>query len=151
MSKPAKKAKRSREELLRIAKIDNNIIPMLPEPPEGYVYRWVRVVIQGKDDVQNISKYMRSGWEFVKPDEVAGSGLPIRDYGKLEGTVGISDLALAKLPAEVHEARLELGQNAAEDQLRSVNQQLGKLNDSRMPIHNESTSRAKRGKDARFD
>jgi hypothetical protein len=26
MSKPAKKAKRSREELLRIAKIDNNII-----------------------------------------------------------------------------------------------------------------------------
>ena len=146
----AKTPKRSREELLRIAQIDERILPELPEPPEGFVYRWARVSLGGKDDVNNISKYIRGGWQFVKPDEIE-LALPIRDYGKYEGYVGVGDMALAILPADIAEARTELVQQKTQDLMAAVNHQLGKLQDSRMPIHNESKSTVRRGKEARFE
>lgn len=144
-----KPVKRDRAELLRIAQVDEYVLPKLPEPPEGYVYRWIRVAIQGKDDVTNISKYKRSGWVFVAPDELPD--MPIRDYGTLEGVVGINDVALGKLPADIAEARRELVQNKTDGLIAAVNSQLGKLQDSRMPIHNDSKSTVRRGKEARFE
>lgn len=151
MSKTAKKPQRSREELLRVAQTDDRILPELPPAPEGYVYRWVRVILGGKDDVQNISRYMRGGWEFVKPEELEGKGFPVRDFGKLEGIIGINDVALAKLPEDIRDARIELADGRAKNLEASVKHQLGQLQDSKMPIHNESKSSTRRGKEARFD
>jgi hypothetical protein len=151
MSKPLKKPQRSREELLRIAQVDEHVLPKLPDPPEGYVYRWVRVILGGKDDIQNISRYQRGGWEFVKPEELEGKGFPVRDFGKLEGIIGINDVALAKLPEDIRDARIELADGRAKGLEASVKHQLGQLQDSRMPIHNESKSTTRRGKEARFE
>lgn len=151
-TKTAKKApQRSREELLRIAKVNDRGLPELPPPPEGYIYRWLRVTLQGKDDVKNISKVKREGWEFVKPEEIETSDLPIRNYGTLEGYVGEGDVALAKLPADIAEARQELVHQKARDLMNAVNYQLNQHDDRRMPIYNESKSRQKTGRDARFD
>lgn len=151
MPKTPTKPKRSREELMRVAQTDEHVLPQLPDPPEGYVYRWVRVILGGKDDVQNISRYMRGGWEFVKPEELQGKAFPVRDFGKLEGIVGINDVALAKLPEDIREARIELADDKAKSLEASVKHQLGQLQDSKMPIHNESKSMTRRGKEARFE
>lgn len=149
--KTKKKPQRSREELLRIAKIDDRIIPDLPEPPEGYVYRWIRVAVKGKDDVENISRAKRMSWEFVRPDEVEGLNMPLRNYGTLEGYVGVGDVALAKLPADIAEARQELVIQKSRDLMNAVNHNLNQVDDKRMPIFNDSTSRTGRGKEARFE
>ena len=150
MSK-AKKPQRSKEELLRIAQVDERIIPTMPEPPEGYVYRWIRVTLQGKDDVKNISAMKRAGWEFVKPEEVNEANLPLRNYGTLQGYVGVGDVALAKLPADIAEARQELVHQKTRDLMNAVNHNLNQVDDRRMPIFNESKSRSNRGREARFD
>ena len=151
MSK-TKKPQRTKAELLRIAKVDERMLPDLPPPPEGYVYRWVRVTLQGKDDVNNISKYKRQMWEFVKPDELTGvSDVPLLNYGTLEGYVGVGDLALAKLPADVAEARQELVHQKTRDLMQAVNYDLKQNDDRRMPLFNESKSTSARGREARFD
>ena len=33
---------------------------------EGMALRWIRVSLQGKDDITNVGKKMQSGWVFVK-------------------------------------------------------------------------------------
>jgi hypothetical protein len=150
MSK-TKKPQRSKAELLRIAKTDERMLPELPPAPEGFVYRWVRVTLQGKDDVNNISRYKRSGWEFVKPEDFGQAEAPLLNYGTLEGYVGVGDLALAKLPADVADARQELVHQKTRDLMQAVNYDLKQNDDRRMPMFNESKSTSARGREARFD
>ena len=51
---------------------------------EGMALRWIRVSLQGKDDITNVGKKMQSGWVFVTPDEVPEMALTsfVRDEGR---------------------------------------------------------------------
>ena len=42
-----------------------------PPPPEGYEYRWIRESMLGQQDVANVSRRLREGWELVR-----GTDLP---------------------------------------------------------------------------
>ena len=53
---------------------------------EGMSLRWIRVSLQGKDDITNVGKKLQTGWVFVTPDEVPEMALTsfVRDEGRYQ-------------------------------------------------------------------
>lgn len=146
---------RSKEELRKIAQVEEGTLPPLPVTSDGFVYRWLRVAVRGEDDVQNISRRLREGWELVKPEtlpkEFKGLSTLVRDYGKVSGIVGIDDVALGRIQRHIAEARQELVELEAAEMMQAVNSDLMRNNDTRMPISNESKSTVRKGRNAHFD
>lgn len=116
-----------------------------PKPQDGWAYRWVRVATQGQDDPSNVSSKLREGWEPVKADECP-EGVMFSASGKTEDNVIVGGLMLCKAPQEMVEQRKEYYRQMTESQMRSVNQNLQRENDARMPLFNESRSSVSFGK-----
>jgi len=129
----------------------------IPDPPEGYGKRWIRVTQGGKPDLKNISARKAEGWEFVTVEEVKtwGGGrewiAPTLDYGVMDGYVGVGDCALAKAPLELIEKRTRRFNNKTRALSQAIEAQLGQLQDRRMPVYNESKSVVLGGRNAQFD
>ena len=73
-----------------------------PEPPAGYVHRWVRTEVRGYDDTKNASARLREGWELVRADENQ-KGLYSAYNGEIkayQGVISVGDLLLARMPVE---------------------------------------------------
>mgnify|MGYP003652665110 FL=1 len=119
---------------------------------EGMALRWIRVSLQGKDDITNVGKKLQAGWVFVTPDEVPEMSLTsfVRDEGRYQGSVCRGDVALVKMPAGKVTARRKFYENKANDQMEAVNSQLMKNSDSRFPISNTSRSVTTRGRQPSF-
>ncbi len=119
---------------------------------EGMALRWIRVSLQGKDDITNVGKKLQTGWVFVTPDEVPEMALTsfVRDEGRYQGSVCRGDVALVKMPAGKVTARREYYEKKANDQMDAVNSQLMKNSDSRMPITNSSRSVTTKGRQPSF-
>ncbi len=77
----------------------------LPEIParRGYVQRWVRVSIKGKDDARNISTRARRGWRPRQANSVDTSyqHMLVNHQG-LTGVIGTQDAILMERPLELH-------------------------------------------------
>jgi hypothetical protein len=119
---------------------------------EGMALRWIRISLQGKDDISNVGKKLQTGWVFVTPDEVPEMALTsfVRDEGRYQGSVCRGDVALVKMPAGKVNARRKFYEGKANDQMDAVNAQLMKSSDSRMPISNTSRSVTTRGRQPSF-
>ena len=119
---------------------------------EQMALRWIRVSLQGKDDITNVGKKMQAGWVFVTPDEVPEMSLTsfVRDEGRYQGSVCRGDVALVKMPAGKVNARRKFYEGKANDQMDAVNAQLMKSSDSRMPISNTSRSVTTKGRQPSF-
>lgn len=128
-----------------------------PPAPEGYGTRWIRVTLGGKPDLKNIRERKAEGWEFVTLDEIksweGGKAYeaPTLDHGVMDGYVGVGDVALAKAPLELIAKRTRRMQAKSAAQSQAIDLQLGKLQDKRMPIYNESKSVVLGGRNATFD
>ena len=114
--------------------------------------RWIRISVRGQDDITNVGKRLQEGWVFVTPDEVPEMGVTsfVREDGRYQGTVCRGDLALAKMPSGKVKARQKFYEKKANDQMDSVNAQLMKSSDSRMPISNTSKSVTTKGRQPSF-
>jgi len=119
---------------------------------EGMALRWIRISLQGKDDITNVGKKLQAGWVFVTPDEVPEMSLTsfVRDEGRYQGSVCRGDVALVKMPAGKVNARRKFYEGKANDQMDAVNAQLMKGSVSRMPITNTSRSVTTRGRQPSF-
>ena len=119
---------------------------------EGMALRWIRISLQGKDDISNVGKKLQAGWVFVTPDEVPEMALTsfVRDEGRYQGSVCRGDVALVKMPAGKVNARRKFYEGKSNDQMDAVNSQLMKNSDSRFPISNTSRSVTTRGKQPSF-
>ena len=119
---------------------------------EGMALRWIRVSLQGKDDITNVGKKLQTGWVFVSPEEVPEMALTsfVRDEGRYQGSVCRGDVALVKMPAGKVMARRNHYEKKANDQMEAVNSQLMKNSDSRMPITNSSRSVTTKGRQPSF-
>jgi hypothetical protein len=99
-----------------------------PDPPQGYVHRWIRSEVRGFDDRKNVSARMREGWELVRKEEYPEFEAPTIDDGKYEGVFGVGGLLLARIPVEVVEERRQyFGQQNA-DAMQAVDNDLFKEN-----------------------
>ena len=119
---------------------------------EGMALRWIRISLQGKDDITMLVRNYKQGWVFVTPDEVPEMALTsfVRDEGRYQGSVCRGDVALVKMPAGKVNARRKFYEGKANDQMDAVNAQLMKSSDSRMPISNTSRSVTTRGRQPSF-
>ena len=91
-----------------------------PNPPEGYVHRWVRLEIRGQDDRKNVMARLREGWVPVRADEYPDFESPIVEEGKFEGVIGVGGLILCRIPIETVQERDAFFANKTQNQMDAV-------------------------------
>ena len=115
---------------------------LLPEPDKlpGYAYRWIRVGLQGNADPRNYSAKLREGWEPVKIEEQPAFQLLVDEDSRFKDGIEVGGLLLCKTPIEFVEQRNNHYLKQSEDQILSVDNNLMRQNDPRMPLFKESKS-----------
>jgi hypothetical protein len=111
-----------------------------PTPQEGYEFRWIRKSMMGQSDPTNTSRSFREGWEPCRLDDHPELALSVDVDAKSSGIVEVGGLILCKMPVEMVLARNSYYQNNAAEQLESVDNNLMRENDSRMPMFKEAKS-----------
>lgn len=131
----------SREKTARHVYVPPSTLPD-PTPEPGWKFRWIATHVNGQADVSNVSKKMREGWEPVKAVDHPELMLAAAQSGNVE----IGGLMLCKAPIDLVESRNNYYQNQASMQMESVDNNLMRQSDSRMPIFKESSSETRFGK-----
>jgi hypothetical protein len=125
----------TREKSTRAAYVPPSVLPD-PTPEPGFSYRWIATHVFGTADPSNVSKKTREGWEPVKAADHPELMLPANTAGNVE----LGGLMLCKMPTEMVQARNEYFQRQAEGQMMSVDNNLMRQSDPRMPLFNERKS-----------
>ena len=97
-----------------------------PDPPEGFVHRWIRSDGRGFDDRKNVSARMREGWELVRKEEYPEFEAPTVESGTYEGVFGVGGLLLARIPIEIVEERKDYFGKMSSDAMTAVDNDLMK-------------------------
>ena len=121
---------------------------LLPEPDKqaGFSYRWIRVATLGKADPRNLSSKLREGWEPVKIEEQPKFQLLVDPNSRFKDNIEIDGLLLCKTPTEFVEQRAAHYARQTQAQTDSVDNNLMRQSDARMPIFKESKSTTSFGK-----
>jgi hypothetical protein len=121
---------------------------LLPEPDKqaGFSYRWIRVATLGKADPRNLSAKLREGWEPVKIEEQPKFQLLVDPNSRFKDNIEIDGLLLCKTPTEFVEQRAAHYARQTQAQTDSVDNNLMRQSDARMPIFKESKSTTSFGK-----
>ena len=112
-----------------------------PDPPEGYVHRWIRLSMRGEEDKMNVNTKLREGWEPVRADEYPDSQHAVIDDGQYAGIIGSGGLMLCRLPAETAAERAAYYGIRTREQMTAVDSDLMKEQHPSMPISNNRQSR----------
>jgi len=108
-----------------------------PNPEPGYEFRWVRVSTMGNADPMNVSSKLREGWEPVKASDHPEVHLMQSEDARFKDNVVVGGLMLCKTPSELVEERNAYYTGQADAQMKSVDNNLMRENDPRMPLFNE--------------
>jgi|TARA_A100001391_G_scaffold191411_2_gene164730 hypothetical protein len=127
--------------------IPQSLLP-IPEPQDGWVFRWIRTSILGESDNINVSTRFREGWEPVMAEE--HPELKIQsDYGSqfaAKGNIEIGGLLLCKAPEKTMQQRSKYYEDMAQQQMEGVDRNYLRENDPRMPLlRPERTTKVKFG------
>ena len=117
-----------------------------PNPEPGYAFRWIRVSTLGTNDPLNVSSKLREGWEPVKASdhpEIFVAGI---ENERFKDNILIGGLLLCKAPKELVEDRNDFFLGESANQIRSVDNNLMRENDPRMPLFNERKTKVTFGK-----
>lgn len=120
-----------------------------PEPPAGFIHRWIRVAMRGEDDKMNVNTKFREGWEPVRKDEYPDFEAPVIDEGRYEGVIGQGGLMLCRIPVETAQERSAYYGTRTREQMQAVDQDLMKEQHPSMPINQNRQSRVTFGGRAR--
>ena len=116
-----------------------------PAAPQGFAHRWIRTAVAGFEDVANVSKKLREGWEFVKAEtllsEIGEHSYPVISEGKHAGLIGIGGLVLARIPLEILKQRAEYFRKITQDRTDALDRDLMKEQHPDMPINIDRQSR----------
>jgi len=117
-----------------------------PTPEEGYVYRWIRISTRGNVDGMNVSSKLREGWTAVKASDHPEITLVTIENERFKDNVVIGGLMLCKAPVEMVQERNAHYDQQAAGQMASVDNNLMRENDPRMPLFNDRKSKVTFGK-----
>ena len=104
-----------------------------PNPPTGFVHRWIRESVLGYDDKNNIHSRMTEGYALVRADEYEDFTYPSVEDGKYAGVIGIGGLLLARIPEEFVEQRKQYYAKRAHEQMQAVDNDWMRDNNPAMP------------------
>jgi len=112
-----------------------------PDPKEGMTFRWVRIANGGQNDPTNVSSKMREGWTpcLRKDHPEIFLGDAIENDGFSENVV-MGGLMLCSAPVELARERKAHYQRQTNNQMNTVEQNLMRESDPRMPIFKENSS-----------
>jgi len=117
-----------------------------PAPQQGYAFRWIRVTTQGNVDATNVSSKIREGWEPVKASDHPEITLVSIENERFKDNVVIGGLLLCKAPDEMVVQRNDYYNQQSQAQMSSVENNLMRENDHRMPLFNERKTQVTFGK-----
>ena len=117
-----------------------------PNPEKGYKFRWIRVSTQGNVDATNVSSKIREGWEPVKAVDHPEITLVTIENEKFKDNLIIGGLMLCKAPEEMVEERNSYYSDQSKAQINSVDNNLMRENDPRMPFFNDRRTNVTFGK-----
>ena len=108
-----------------------------PHPEPGYAFRWIRVATQGQTDATNVSSKFREGWEPVKAADHPEITVVTVENERFKDNVVVGGLILCKAPKELIEERTAYYEQQTKGQIESVDNNLMRENDPRMPLFHE--------------
>jgi hypothetical protein len=117
-----------------------------PTPQDGYTFHWVRVATNGQPDPTNVSSKLREGWTPVKATDHPEIELVSIENERFKDNVVMGGLMLCKAPVELVQERSQYYKDTNEAQIRSVDNNLMRESDPRMPLFNERSSKVTFGK-----
>lgn len=115
-------------------------LPM-PNPVDGWTFRYIRTASLEKADIKNVSRRFREGWEPVVAKEHPELELTSDLDSRWPEGVEVGGLLLCKIPNETVTARKKYYKELNDKQLKSVDEGFMNDQDPRMPKYNESSSR----------
>ena len=116
-----------------------------PTPEDGYIFRWIRVSSRGTTDATNVSSKLREGWEPVKAVDHPEITLVTVEHERFADNVVMGGLMLCKAPEEMVEERSEYYEDQTHSQMASVDNNLMRESDPRMPIFNDRKTKVSFG------
>ncbi len=117
-----------------------------PEKQDGYEYRWIRISTRGTPDRHQCSDKLREGWEPVKAQDHPEIFTDSIIDDRFKDNVVVGGLMLCKAPEELVKERNDYYKQQTAAQMRSVDNNLMRESDPRMPIFNDRKSTVTFGK-----
>jgi len=115
----------------------------VPEPIDGYGFRWIRVAMMGIPDPANMAKARREGWVPCKAADHPEISQDFAVFGLAPNSdlIEIGGLVLCKAPIEMIRAREAYFADFTQKQAQSVDNNFMRDNDPRMPLFREGKSK----------
>lgn len=124
---------------------------------EDFEPRWIRLMLGGREDANNVMTRLREGYVFVSRESVEDiwPEVPSYEHGKHGNLIVVGDLALAKLPISISTSRkramAEKTQALTEAIDRNLWENSPKHLNQMMPVSNNSRSQVFRGRNVKVD
>ena len=119
----------------------------VPDPIDGYKFRWIRVAMMGTPDPANMARARREGWVPCKAADHPEISQDFAAFGLAPASdlIEIGGLVLCKATAETVQARDAYYADMTQKQAQSVDNNLMRESDPRMPIFREGKSKVSFG------
>jgi len=119
----------------------------VPDPQDGYKFRWIRVSMMGQDDHRNVASSRREGWVPCKASDHPEISADFKAFGLTPSsdTIEIGGLLLCKTSVENANARRDYYDDLTQRQTQSVDSNFMRENDPRMPLFREGKSKVSFG------
>ena len=105
-----------------------------PTPEPGYHYRWIRARTMGESDNRNVSSRFREGYVPVRAEDHKDLQILSDKGSEFADNIEVGGLVLCKTSVENKEAREEYYGQKAQTQMDSVDNNLMREQDPRMPL-----------------
>ena len=109
------------------------VLPV-PDPQDGYEFRWIRVAMRGETDNTNVSRKYREGWEPVKLEDHPELKLIPDIDSRFDGGAVIGGLMLCKNSTELMDQKRDYINKQSNIQMEAVDNNFLRENDARMPL-----------------
>ena len=117
-----------------------------PEPRPGYKQRWIATMVLGQETPTNVAKRLREGWQPRDPKTVKNAEhFPTIEHGKFVGHIGIEGMLLCEMPEEMVNERNMYYARMTENLMRSVEQDIHKVEQPGNPIQKSFKTSVTRG------